>query len=111
MIHRVAPGPPHLIRSKTRIPAVAQVVNNRERVVDALARAADGRRILEVVASAGSGKTTAVVQFLASRDGPGAWLTLGEADGSPGRFVTYLAAALEPLTPGAAIWIRQSSGQ
>ena len=102
MIPGVAPGPPHLVRTKTRIPALAQVVIARERVVGSLARAADGRRILEVVASAGSGKTTAVVQFLASRDGPGAWLTLGDADGSPGRFVTYLAAALDDLVPSAS---------
>ncbi len=98
----VAPGPPHLIRSKTRIPALAQVVIARERVVGTLARAAEGHRVLEVVASAGSGKTTAAVQFLASRDGPRAWLTLGEADGSPGRFVTYLAAALDDVVPGAS---------
>ena len=98
----VAPGPPHLIRSKTRIPALAQVVIARERVVGTLARAAEGHRILEVVASAGSGKTTAVVQFLTSRRGPRAWLTLGEADGSPGRFVTYLAAALDDIVPSAS---------
>ena len=63
----MAPGRPHLVRTKTRIPALAQVVIARDRVVGALARAADERRILEVVASAGSGKTTAVVQFLLSR--------------------------------------------
>ncbi|MGE4031700.1 MAG: hypothetical protein AB7I08_15875, partial [Thermoleophilia bacterium] len=95
-------GPEALIRSKTRIPAVAEAVVERGRVVEELRRAAEGRRILQVVASAGSGKTTAVVQFLLSRPGPRAWLTLGEADGSPGRFVSYLAAAVEPITPGAA---------
>jgi len=98
----VAPGPPHLVRSKTRIPALAQVVIARDRVVGTLARAAEGHRILEVVAAAGSGKTTAAVQFLASRDGPRAWLTLGEADGSPGRFATYLAAALDGVVPSAS---------
>lgn len=90
-----------LIRSKTRVPAVADTVIERERVTDALARAARGRRVLQVVASAGSGKTTAVVQFIASRPGPQAWLTLGEADGSPGRFLTYLAAAMGGMDPGA----------
>ena len=44
MISRVAPGPPHLVRSKTRIPALAQVVIARERVVGTLARAAEGHR-------------------------------------------------------------------
>ncbi len=98
----MAPGPPHLVRTKTRIPALAPVIVPRERILDVLARAADGRRVLEVVAAAGSGKTTAVVQFLESRGGPSAWLTLGEADGSPGRFVAYLAAALDDLVPAAS---------
>lgn len=90
-----------LIRSKTRVPAVGDSVIERGRVTDALERAARGRRVLQVVASAGSGKTTAVVQFVTSRPGPVAWLTLGEADGSPGRLVTYLAAAVERIDPGA----------
>ncbi|MCC6831850.1 MAG: hypothetical protein IT200_10940 [Thermoleophilia bacterium] len=71
----------------------------RDRVVDEIGRAAEGHRILDVVGSAGSGKTTAMVQYLASRSGPAAWLTLGEADGSPGRLVTYLAAALDEVVP------------
>lgn len=90
-----------LIRSKTRVPAVADAVIERRRVTDVLARAAHDRRVLQVVASAGSGKTTAVVQFIASRPGPQAWLTLGEADGSPGRFLTYVAAAMGGIDPGA----------
>ncbi len=94
-------GLPPLIRSKTRVPTVAEAVIERGRVVEALRRASEGRRILQVTASAGSGKTTAVVQFVSSRPGPRAWLTLGEADGSPGRFVTYLAAALAAVDPAA----------
>jgi DNA-binding SARP family transcriptional activator len=90
-----------VIRSKVRVPAVAEAVIERGRVVDALERAADGRRILQVVAPPGSGKTTAVVQLLGSRPGPHAWLTLGAADGSPGRLVTYLAAAVEGFDPDA----------
>lgn len=91
--------PPVLIRSKTRIPAIAHGAIGRERVVATLTEAALGRQILNVVAPAGSGKTTAVVQFVAARPGPSAWLTLGDADGSPGRFVTYLAAAVAALSP------------
>jgi DNA-binding SARP family transcriptional activator len=89
-----------IIRSKVRVPAVADAVIPRGRVVAALEDAARGRRVLEVVASAGSGKTTAVVQFLARRPGPRAWLTLGDADGSPGRVVSYLAAAAGAVDPG-----------
>ncbi|WP_217923043.1 BTAD domain-containing putative transcriptional regulator [Miltoncostaea oceani] len=96
-----------LIRSKTRVPAIADAVIERGRVVAALTAAAADRNILQVVASAGSGKTTAVVQYVASRPGPRAWLTLGEADGSPGRFVTYLAAAVGEIVPGAEARVRQ----
>ncbi len=88
-----------LIRSKTRVPAVDPASIIRARVIDAVARAATGRRVLQVVAPAGSGKTTAVVQYLATRPGPRAWLTLGEADGSPGRLATYLAAAVGGIDP------------
>jgi hypothetical protein len=91
-----------LVRSKTRVPAIADIVIPRRRVVEELVRAAEGRSVLEVVASAGSGKTTAVVQFVAARAGPCGWLTLGESDGSPGRFITYLAAAADAIEPTAS---------
>lgn len=99
---RVALPAQPLVRSKLRTPAVAGRGIPRPRVQRALEDAARGRSILLVVASAGSGKTTAVVQFAATRPGPRAWLTLGEADDSPGRFVTYLAAAIASADPAAA---------
>lgn len=98
---------PVLIRSKTRVPAIAHGAIGRGRVVATLAEAARGRQILNVVAPAGSGKTTAVVQFVEASHGPSAWLTLGDADGSPGRFVTYLAAAVGVLAPEAGARIHE----
>ena len=96
-----------LIRSKTRVPVIADGAIERGRVRATLDDAARGRQILQVVASAGSGKTTAVVQFVASRPGLRAWLTLGEADGSPGRFVTYLAAAIGSIEEEAPARTRE----
>jgi ATP/maltotriose-dependent transcriptional regulator MalT len=64
--------------------------------------AAEGRSVLLVVAAAGSGKTTAAVQLLQARSGPHAWLRLGEADDSPGRFITYLTAAVASIDRDAA---------
>ena len=95
--------PQTLIRSKTRVPAIADEAIERVRVRVALDDAARGRQILHVVATAGSGKTTAAVHFVASRPGPHAWLTLGEADGSPGRFITYLAAAIGSIEQEAPV--------
>lgn len=91
-----------LIRSKVRIPWVTAAVIERPRVAAALEDALAGRRFLLLVASAGSGKTTAAVQLLRSRGDAAAWLTLGEGDDTPGRFVTYLAAAVEGMDAEAA---------
>lgn len=91
-----------LIRSKIREPAVGGDFIERPRVLGELGAAAQGRRILLIVASAGSGKTTATVQFLETRPGPRAWLTLADTDDSPGRLVTYLAAAVESIDPAAS---------
>lgn len=91
-----------LIRSKTRMPATGGHVIGRPRVTAALGGAARDRAVLVVAAPAGSGKTTAVAQLVHDRSGPAGWLTLGEADSSPGRLVAYLAAAAEAIDPALA---------
>ena len=52
-----------------------------------------------VAATAGAGKTTAVVQAARSIERPVAWLTLDATDAAPGRLVTYLEAALARCAP------------
>ncbi|WP_217914529.1 AAA family ATPase [Miltoncostaea marina] len=94
--------PPGLIRSKTRPPALGPGVIERPRVLRALRGAAEGRGILLVVAPPGSGKTVAAAQLLAGLPGPRAWLALGASDVTPGRVVTYLAAAVGAIDPAAA---------
>lgn len=89
-----------MVPAKTRPPGLAAGTVERPRVLAELDAAARDRQILVVVASAGSGKTTAVVQFVTERAGPVAWLTLSETDDRPGRFVAYLGAALERIRPG-----------
>ena len=95
-------NPRGLIASKTLVPAVGAGTIERPRVLGTLAEAAEGRRILLVVAPAGSGKTTAVAQLVRARPGPHAWLSLWESDDGPGRFTTYLAAAIAAVDPDAA---------
>ncbi|MGE0027101.1 MAG: BTAD domain-containing putative transcriptional regulator [Thermoleophilia bacterium] len=95
-------NPRGLIASKTLVPPVGAGTIERPRVLGTLAGAAEGRRILVVVAPAGSGKTTAVAQLVAARPGPHAWLSLWESDDGPGRFTTYLAAAIAAVDPEAA---------
>jgi LuxR family maltose regulon positive regulatory protein len=50
-----------------------------------------------VSAKAGSGKTTAVSEWLHQQERPAAWLSLDGNDNDPRRFCTYLVAALEKL--------------
>ena len=71
----------HLIRSKIRVPTVGGDSIGRPRVQRELHAAAKGRRILLVVASARSGKTTAAIQFLGLR--PVNLSFLGEAADTP----------------------------
>ena len=96
-----------LIRSKFQVPTIGADVIGRPRLQRALESAADGRRILLVVASAGSGKTTAVVQFLASRPGPRAWLTLGGRRRQPRAPPDLPAAAASSIDPEAAERVRR----
>lgn len=99
--------PRGLIHSKTLVPAVGEGTIERPRVLRALTEAAEGRRILLVVAPAGSGKTTAVSQLVRARAGPHAWLSLWDSDDGPGRFTSYLAAAVAAIDPEAAARTRR----
>ena len=56
-----------------------------------------GRPITLVSAPAGSGKTTCIIEWLDTLDLPVAWLSLDASDDDPGRFYTYLVAALQKV--------------
>ena len=53
-----------------------------------------------VCAPAGFGKTTALVSCLETLQQPVAWLSLDDADNAPRRFVEYIVAALQTVSPG-----------
>lgn len=101
------PQPHGLIQSKTLVPAVDGRSIPRPRVLRAMWEAAEGRRILLVVAPAGSGKTTAAAQLVRSRPGAHAWLSLWDSDDGPGRFIAYLSAAVAAIAPEAATRTRR----
>ena len=52
-----------------------------------------------ISAPAGFGKTTLVSEWLAGCERPAAWLSLDEGDNDPTRFLAYLVAALQTITP------------
>lgn len=73
----------------------------RSRLTDQIAELVASRRVTLVVATAGSGKTTAVVQALAGSARSVTWLTLDEIDTATGRFLAYLEAAVSEHAPDA----------
>lgn len=59
-----------------------------------------GRKLTLVSAPAGFGKTTLVSEWCHQLHIPIVWLSLGERDSDPARFLTYFVAALQTLSPG-----------
>src|SRR5689334_3855557 len=91
-----------VIRRKITPPLLAPTVVRRPRVESLLARLIEQHRVVCAFASAGAGKTTAVVQAAAQLDRPLAWLSLDATDTAPGRLVVYLEAALAALNADVA---------
>ncbi len=55
-----------------------------------------------LLADAGFGKTIALEQALANRNGPAIWLRAGRSDRDPGRLVARLVEAVRVELPGVA---------
>lgn len=58
-----------------------------------------GRKLTLIAAPAGYGKTTLASQWLQTFKVPVAWLSLEEGDNDPTRFIRYLIAALQLVSP------------
>ena len=56
-----------------------------------------GRQVTLVSAPAGFGKTTCISEWARALDRPVTWLSLDAEDDDPGRFFTYLVAALQKV--------------
>jgi len=72
------------------------------------------RPLTLVSAPAGFGKTTCITEWLGTlEDWPVTWLSLDPADDEPGRFFTYLVAAMQKIVPnlGQALESILHSGQ
>jgi LuxR family maltose regulon positive regulatory protein len=89
-----------LLRTKLLRPQLAPALVARQRLLDMLLGRPDAALLL-LVASAGSGKTTLINQFLEQRGWPAAWLSLDEGDDDLVVFLSYVAAAVENIFPGA----------
>lgn len=87
-----------LVATKLFMPELPQPLVTRPRLTEQL-NAANNSRIILVSAPAGSGKTTAVVEWLRQTSpqtvGRVAWLSLDEGDNEPARFWSYVSQTLK----------------
>ncbi|RBY78772.1 transcriptional activator domain protein [Geodermatophilus sp. TF02-6] len=93
--------PGTVIRSKLTVPPLADRLVPRSRVADLLADLVEGHCLVWVTATAGAGKTTAVVQTVQLLARPVAWLTVDRTDTAPGRLLIYLEEAIAEHVPEA----------
>jgi LuxR family transcriptional regulator, maltose regulon positive regulatory protein len=83
-----------VIRRKVVVPPRPERLVARPRIDGLLAELIEAHPLVWVCATAGAGKTTAVMQAVPLLDRGVAWLTLDDTDRAAGRLVTYLEAAL-----------------
>lgn len=87
-----------LLRTKLLLPTLSSDLLDRPQIVDILNQALN-RTLTLVSAPAGFGKTTGVCQWLQSRSQLVAWLSLDRDDSDFERFLHYLVAALQTISP------------
>lgn len=89
-----------LIRSKLLVPRLPERMVARPRVARRLEELIERAPVTFVCATAGAGKTTAVVDVARRGARPLVWLSVDDADQGPGHLITYLQAALASVVPG-----------
>jgi len=86
-------------QAKLSAPVVHSHIVSRKQVLEKLQHIPE-YRLTSVVAPAGYGKTTAVLDWLATCGLPAAWLSLDAYANNPAAFWQYLGAALDHIVPG-----------
>jgi len=89
-----------VIRGKIVRPALGDGCVYRPRLAGLINELISSYGVVWVTATAGAGKTTAVVEALRNASRPIGWLTLGPTEKSPGSLVTYLEHAIRHALPG-----------
>jgi LuxR family transcriptional regulator, maltose regulon positive regulatory protein len=87
-----------ILATKLHIPPHRPSLVHRPRLIAWLNQGLH-RKLTLISAPAGFGKTTLVSEWLDGLDRPVAWLSLDAGDGDPSRFLAYLVAALQTVTP------------
>ncbi len=96
--------PTPILATKLYIPPPRPKVVPRPRLIERLNEGLGqnqgfSRKLTLISAPAGFGKTTLVSDWVAACKQPTAWLSLDEGDNDPTRFLAYLIAALQTITP------------
>ena len=87
-----------LLQTKLYVPGLRPSLILRPHLIEQLNAGLDGKLTL-ISAPAGFGKTTLVSEWIADGERPFAWLSLDERDSDLTRFLAYLIAALQTITP------------
>lgn len=91
-----------IIRRKLAVPEPSKDVMVRERLNQRLHDLLERHSVVNVFATAGAGKTTAVSLALRVLGRPVAWVSLDGTERAAGRLLVYLEAAVEGQVPSAA---------
>lgn len=87
-----------ILATKLYIPALRSKVVRRPRLTEQLNEGLH-RKLTLISAPAGFGKTTLVSEWITGGERRAAWLSLDEEESDPARFLAYLVAALQAITP------------
>src|SRR5947209_16069215 len=90
--------PTSILATKLYLPPLRPNVVSRPRLLERLNEGLH-RKLTLISAPAGFGKTTLVSEWVAGIEQPTAWLSLDEGENDPARFLSYLVAALQTITP------------
>ncbi|WP_025027934.1 LuxR C-terminal-related transcriptional regulator [Caldalkalibacillus mannanilyticus] len=91
-----------ILSTKLYIAPTRSVIVSRPRLIERLNKDLH-RKLTLISASAGSGKTTLVSQWIAECEHPVAWLSLDQGDNDPARFLTYFVAALQTIEENTGV--------
>ena len=90
----------NVVRGRVQPPPLATALVFRPRLQRLIGQLIKDFRIVCVTASAGAGKTTAVLEAARAAERPVAWLSADATDAATGHFLVYLEAALASQVPG-----------